>query len=293
MEFAQVAPFLAVLQVNYYVNVTNTGKMDADDVVLGFMTPPGMSTLAHCPLPTATASATAPALPLPLPFTPLSLPFHCLAPATELPLSLSFHCPATALPLPCIDFSTDYCPLAFLDLPLPSRCRRQRRPSPDPLRLRARPRPGRRHRHGQPPAWPLSTSITPPFKTPLLIHVSIASALREACWHRSTCTRSSPTSPPPSSTAPRRRSRAVRVPFAIDCFAASPFVCLHCPFAASPFVCPTRHRLFAAPPFGVSALPRCSAAANTVALSDWTVKFGVQETAAHGQGYAEVKLTAF
>ena len=27
--------------VNYYVNVTNTGKMDADDVVLGFLTPPG------------------------------------------------------------------------------------------------------------------------------------------------------------------------------------------------------------------------------------------------------------
>ena len=27
--------------VNYWVNVTNTGKMDADDVVLGFLTPPG------------------------------------------------------------------------------------------------------------------------------------------------------------------------------------------------------------------------------------------------------------
>ena len=27
--------------VAYYVNVTNTGKMDADDVVLGFMKPPG------------------------------------------------------------------------------------------------------------------------------------------------------------------------------------------------------------------------------------------------------------
>ena len=26
--------------VNYFVNVTNTGKMDADDVVLGFLTPP-------------------------------------------------------------------------------------------------------------------------------------------------------------------------------------------------------------------------------------------------------------
>ena len=27
--------------VNYWVNVTNTGKMDADDVVLGFLKPPG------------------------------------------------------------------------------------------------------------------------------------------------------------------------------------------------------------------------------------------------------------
>merc|ERR1719181_1847316 len=27
--------------VSYWVNVTNTGKMDADDVVLGFLTPPG------------------------------------------------------------------------------------------------------------------------------------------------------------------------------------------------------------------------------------------------------------
>ena len=27
--------------VNYWVNVTNTGKMDADDVVLGFLVPPG------------------------------------------------------------------------------------------------------------------------------------------------------------------------------------------------------------------------------------------------------------
>ena len=26
---------------------------------------------------------------------------------------------------------------------------------------------------------------------------------------------------------------------------------------------------------------------------DWTIKFGVQETAEHGQGYAEVKLTTF
>ena len=27
--------------VNWTINVTNTGEMDADDVVLGFMTPPG------------------------------------------------------------------------------------------------------------------------------------------------------------------------------------------------------------------------------------------------------------
>jgi len=27
------------------------------------------------------------------------------------------------------------------------------------------------------------------------------------------------------------------------------------------------------------------------AAGDWTIKFGVQETAPHGQGYAEVKLT--
>merc|ERR1712226_536496 len=30
--------------VQYWVNVTNTGKMDADDVVLGFLTPPGAGT---------------------------------------------------------------------------------------------------------------------------------------------------------------------------------------------------------------------------------------------------------
>ena len=29
------------------------------------------------------------------------------------------------------------------------------------------------------------------------------------------------------------------------------------------------------------------------AAGDWTVKFGVQETAEHGQGYAEVKLTTY
>merc|ERR1712006_78620 len=28
----------------YFVNVTNTGKMDADDVVLGFVSPPGAGT---------------------------------------------------------------------------------------------------------------------------------------------------------------------------------------------------------------------------------------------------------
>jgi hypothetical protein len=33
---AQAAPL-----VTYVVNVTNTGSMDADDVVLGFMVPPG------------------------------------------------------------------------------------------------------------------------------------------------------------------------------------------------------------------------------------------------------------
>ena len=27
------------------------------------------------------------------------------------------------------------------------------------------------------------------------------------------------------------------------------------------------------------------------AAGDWTIKFGVEETAEHGQGYAEVKLT--
>merc|ERR1712113_695140 len=30
-----------MLQVQYAVNVTNTGGMDADDVVLGFLSPPG------------------------------------------------------------------------------------------------------------------------------------------------------------------------------------------------------------------------------------------------------------
>jgi hypothetical protein len=30
--------------VNYQVNVTNTGSIDADDVVLGFVTPPGAGT---------------------------------------------------------------------------------------------------------------------------------------------------------------------------------------------------------------------------------------------------------
>jgi hypothetical protein len=34
----------AAPMVNYYVNVSNTGKMDADDVVLGFMVPPGAGT---------------------------------------------------------------------------------------------------------------------------------------------------------------------------------------------------------------------------------------------------------
>ena len=28
------------------------------------------------------------------------------------------------------------------------------------------------------------------------------------------------------------------------------------------------------------------------AAGEWTVKFGVQETAEHGQGYAEMKFTA-
>ena len=33
-------------------------------------------------------------------------------------------------------------------------------------------------------------------------------------------------------------------------------------------------------------------AEQVAAAGEWTVKFGVEETAKHGQGYAEIKVTA-
>jgi hypothetical protein len=42
--FGHVPASLQTVAVDYYVNVTNTGSLDADDVVLGFMVPPGAGT---------------------------------------------------------------------------------------------------------------------------------------------------------------------------------------------------------------------------------------------------------
>jgi hypothetical protein len=38
---------IQTLKVNYMINVTNTGKLDADDVVLGFLVPPGAGVDGH------------------------------------------------------------------------------------------------------------------------------------------------------------------------------------------------------------------------------------------------------
>lgn len=40
-QLQAAAPDLRQIEANFYVNVTNTGPVDADDIVLGFLTPPG------------------------------------------------------------------------------------------------------------------------------------------------------------------------------------------------------------------------------------------------------------
>jgi hypothetical protein len=43
-QYGSVPPMLKAVAVDFYVNVTNTGTVDSDDVVLGFLVPPGAGT---------------------------------------------------------------------------------------------------------------------------------------------------------------------------------------------------------------------------------------------------------
>lgn len=45
---ASIPQELREFAVNYWINVTNTGSVDADDVVLGFLVPPGAGELGRC-----------------------------------------------------------------------------------------------------------------------------------------------------------------------------------------------------------------------------------------------------